>query len=165
MATALQRQHGTWVVVSSFLLAALLQVLPLPEWIESYRPEWMALVLIYWVIALPYRVGLVSAWVLGFFIDVLEGSMLGLNAMTLSVVAYLALSLYQRLRMFTAVQQSSMVLILVGIHQLLSFWVLAGSNQNTPINLMFMISAFSSAIVWPFVFEFLRFFRRYFGVS
>ena len=165
MAPKLGRHHGGWIITVTFLLAALLTVLPLPEWMESYRPEWVALVVIYWVMALPDRLGLFTAWVSGFFLDVVEGSLLGMNALALALVAYLALSLYQRMRMFTAVQQSSTVLILVGIHQLLSFWVLTANSQNTAPNLIFMISALSSAIVWPFVFLGLRFLRRTFRIT
>ncbi len=165
MAPKLGKHHGGWIITVTFLLAALLTVLPLPEWMESYRPEWVALVVIYWVMALPDRIGLLTAWVSGFFLDVVEGSLLGMNALALALVAYLALSLYQRMRMFTAVQQSSTVLILVGIHQLLSFWVLTANSQNTAPNLIFMISALSSAIVWPFVFLGLRFLRRTFRIT
>jgi rod shape-determining protein MreD len=165
MASLLEKSHGSWVIFVSFLLAGLLLVLPLPEWLVAFRPEWVALVVIYWVMAAPHRVGMLVAWLMGFFVDVLEGSILGLNAMTLALVAYLTLSLYQRLRMFTAVQQSATILILVGVHQLLSFWVLTASNQSTAPNLLFMLSAFSSAIVWPFVFVSLRHVRRYFHVS
>jgi len=165
MAPKLGKHHGGWIITVTFLLAALLTVLPLPEWMESYRPEWVALVVIYWVMALPDRIGLFTAWVSGFFLDVVEGSLLGMNALALALVAYLALSLYQRMRMFTAVQQSSTVLILVGIHQLLSFWVLTANSQNTAPNLIFMISALSSAIVWPFVFLGLRFLRRTFRIT
>jgi len=156
--------QGGWIIVATLLIAALFTVLPLPFWLESYRPEWVALVVIYWVIALPDRIGLFTAWITGFFMDVLEGSLLGLNALALALVAYLALSLYQRMRMFTAVQQSSTILILIGIHQLLSFWVLTANSQNTAPNLIFMISALSSAIIWPFIFLGLRYIRRSFNV-
>ena len=165
MAVKFGKHHGGWIILATIVLAALFTVLPLPEWLESYRPEWVALVVIYWVMALPHRIGLFTAWITGFFMDVLEGSLLGLNALALALVAYLALSLYQRMRMFTAVQQSSTVLILVGIHQLLSFWVLTANNQNTAPNLIFMISAVSSAIVWPFIFLGLRYLRRTFKVT
>jgi len=164
MAIKLGTHHGGGIIFGTLVLAALFTVLPLPQWMEAYRPEWVALVVIYWVIALPDRIGLFTAWIAGFFMDVLEGSLLGLNALALALVAYLALSLYQRMRMFTAIQQSSTVLILVGIHQLLSFWVLTAHSQNTAPNLIFMISALSSAIVWPFVFLGLRFLRRSFRV-
>lgn len=165
MANRLHAHHGGWIIFATLMLAALFTVLPLPEWLEAYRPEWVALVVIYWVMALPDRIGLFTAWITGFFMDVLEGSLLGLNALALALVAYLALSLYQRMRMFTAIQQSSTILILVGIHQLLSFWVLTANSQNTAPNLIFMISALSSAIVWPFIFLGLRYLRRTFNVA
>lgn len=160
----LKASHGLWVIVVTFIIAALLLVMPLPDSMEYYRPEWVALVVIYWAMALPHRFGLISAWVLGFFVDVLEGSLLGLNGLVLSLVTYMALSLYQRLRMFTMLQQASTIFILVGLHQLVSFWVLTVSNQNTSPNLMFLISALTSAIIWPLVFYSLRYLRRSFRV-
>ena len=165
MGPKFNKHHGGWIILGTLVLAALFTVLPLPDWLEAYRPEWVALVVIYWVVALPDRIGLFSAWITGFFMDVLEGSLLGLNALALALVAYLALSLYQRMRMFSAIQQSSTILILVGIHQLLSFWVLTANSQNTAPNLIFMISALSSAIIWPFVFLALRYIRRTFNVA
>jgi rod shape-determining protein MreD len=161
---SLHTSQGIWVILASFLVASLLLVMPFPSWLEYYRPEWMALVVIYWSMALPHKFGLIGAWVLGFFVDVLEGSLLGLNGLVLALVAYLALSLYQRLRMFTMLQQASTVFMLVGLHQLVSFWVLTVSNQNTSTNLMFLLSAVTSAIVWPLVFYLLRYLRRSFKV-
>ena len=59
----------------------MLAVIPLPQWLLWGRPEWIALVLIYWTIALPYRVGIFTALLLGIVVDVLEGAILGQNAM------------------------------------------------------------------------------------
>lgn len=154
------RPHGTWFIALTLLIAGMLGVMPLPPWLEVWRPEWIALVLVYWVIALPHRVGLFTAWFVGLFIDVLEGSLLGLNAVVLTLIAYVALSLYQRLRMFTPLQQSTTILMLIGVTQLLIFWVLTATGQNTPQNLIFVVSAISSALVWPLIFVLLRFGRR-----
>jgi len=160
MAPEHARSRGTWFILGTLLLAAVLGIVPLPEWLEIWRPEWIVLVVVYWVIALPHRVGLLSAWLTGFFIDVLEGSLLGLNAIALTLMAYVALSLYQRLRMFTPLQQSTTIMMLTGVHQLLVFWVLTATGQNTPGNLLFVLSAVSSALLWPVVFVLLRFGRR-----
>jgi rod shape-determining protein MreD len=154
------RPHGTWFILLTIVVASLLGIMPLPEWLEVWRPEWIALVVVYWVIALPHRIGLFTAWIVGFFVDLLEGSLLGLNAIALTLIAYVALSLYQRLRMFTPLQQSTTILMLIGVSQLLIFWVLTATGQNTPRNLLFVVSAFSSALVWPLVFVLLRFGRR-----
>src|SRR3990167_1046981 len=117
MSSGYQKARGGWIIALTLVIAAILGVVPMPAWLEFWRPEWVALVLIYWVIALPHKVGLLAAWVAGFFLDVLEGSLLGLNAMALTLIAYVALSLYQRMRMFTPLQQSTTILILIGVQQ------------------------------------------------
>ena len=87
-----QGPHAYWVILSSFFVALVLAVLPLPDWLQWGRPEWTALALIYWVIALPHRVGLVTALLLGVAVDALEGATLGQNALALTAVAALSLT-------------------------------------------------------------------------
>ena len=60
-----QEQHGLWVIWASFLVAYLLAVVALPDWLIQARPEWVALALVYWTIALPHRIGLITALVVG----------------------------------------------------------------------------------------------------
>lgn len=160
MSSGYQRARGGWIIALTLVISAILGIVPMPAWLELWRPEWVALVLIYWVIALPHKVGLFTAWTVGFFIDVLEGTLLGLNALTLTLLAYVALNLYQRMRMFTPLQQSSTILMLIGVQQLLNFWILTATGQNTAGNLIFVISSLSSALVWVALFPLLRYWRR-----
>lgn len=156
--------NGLWVVVLSFLIAYLLAIVPFPQWAMNYRPEWVPMVLIYWVMALPYRIGIGSAWFAGLMLDILEGSILGLNAMALVIVAYVTLSLHQRLRMFSSLQQSGLVLALVGLNLMLSHWLQIITGQSVGSNMLFLMAAFSSAVIWPALFHLLRQIRRSFAV-
>jgi rod shape-determining protein MreD len=156
--------NGLWVVVLSFLVAYLLAVIPFPEWAMNYRPEWVPMVLIYWVMALPYRVGIGSAWFSGLILDVLEGSALGLNALSLVIIAYVTLSLHQRLRMFSSLQQSGLVLALVGLNLMVCHWLQIMTQQTVSSNLMFLMAALTSAVIWPTLFHLLRQIRRSFAV-
>lgn len=158
------RAHAIWVILLSFFIAYLLAVVPFPEWAMSYRPEWVPMVLIYWVMALPYRVGIGSAWIVGLLLDVLEGSILGLNAMSLVILAFVTISLHQRLRMFSTLQQSGLVLALVGLNLMLCNWLQIVTGQSAPSNLMFLMAALSSAVIWPSLFQLLRQIRRSFDV-
>ena len=159
-----KRPHSIWVIFLSLFIAYLLAIVPFPEWAMNYRPEWVPIVLIYWVIALPYRVGIGSAFVAGLVLDVLEGSTLGVNALALVVVAYVALSLHQRMRMFSALQQSGLVLALVGLNLMLCNWLQILTGQSVPSNLMFLMAALTSAVIWPSLFQLLRQIRRSFDV-
>jgi rod shape-determining protein MreD len=96
-------------------------------------------------------------------LDLLEGSILGQNVLSLSVVAYLALLLYQRLRVFNMLQQVTVIFVMVGVNQLVSQWVqnLVGLGAGS---LMFLLPAVLSALMWPAVLTTLRFLRRQYGV-
>ena len=59
-----QPRNG-WVIWLSLAFGLLLSVSPLPEFMQIGRPLWVALLLTYWVLALPHRVGMTTAWVLG----------------------------------------------------------------------------------------------------
>ena len=159
-----QQPRGYWVVLASFLMAYVLAVLPLPQWLQWGRPEWLALALIYWTIALPHRVGILTGLLLGLGLDALEGAVLGQNAFALVVVALLCLTLYQRLRVFNLWQQAAVVFVLVGINQLVCQWVqnLEGVGVRSQL---FLLPAVSSALLWPVVLHLLRFLRRHFLVA
>ena len=152
------------VVVASFLVAALLAVVPLPEWLQWARPEWVALTLLYWCLALPHRVGIFTALLLGVLVDVLEGAVLGQNAFSLTVLALCALLVYQRLRVFSLWQQCGVEFVVIGLHQLIGQWVqnLEGAGARS---LLFLLPALSSALLWPVVLQVLRSVRRYYRIT
>lgn len=151
--------HRTWVIWLTFLFALMLSTLPMPESLEWGRPEWVALTLIYWVVALPHRVGPWSAWFLGLLMDILLGSVLGVHALSLAIVAYLAQQLHRRIRMFPLWQQAFLVLVLVGIHQMLQHWAqtLTGASMGS---LLFLLPSLVSCFLWPWIFVVLRGVRR-----
>jgi rod shape-determining protein MreD len=158
------RPHSIWVIFLSFFIAYFLAIVPFPEWAMNYRPEWVPMVLIYWTMALPYRVGIGPAWAVGLVLDVLEGSTLGVNALSLVVVAYVALGLHQRMRMFSSLQQSGLVLALVGLNLVLCNWLQIVTGRSVFSNLMFLMAALTSAVIWPSLFQLLRQIRRSFDV-
>jgi len=156
--------NALWAILLSFFLAYLLAIVPFPQWAMHYRPEWVAMVLIYWVMALPYRVGIGTAWCAGLVMDILEGTLLGLNAITLVLVAYVTRTLHLRLRMFSTWQQSGLVLGLVGLNLIISQWLKVVTGQTVGSDMLFLVAALTSAIIWPSLFFLLRAIRRSFNV-
>jgi len=156
--------QGYGVILATFFVAYVLAVLPLPAWLAVGRPEWLALVLIYWCIALPQRVGIITGLMLGLGLDVLEGAVIGQNGLSLLLVALLSLLLYQRLRVYSLWQQSAVVFVLVGVNQLLCQWVQSLEGIGAP-SLLFLLPAVSSALLWPLVLPVLRQLRREYRVS
>ncbi|CAD5107997.1 rod shape-determining protein MreD [Zestomonas carbonaria] len=150
-----QRSRNGWVIWLSLVLALLLSIAPLPKFMEVGRPLWAALFLSYWVLYLPHRVGMTTAWILGLFQDVLYGTLFGQNALILTLIIFLVLSLHQRLRMFPMWQQSLVLLVVYGIAQLVQLWLNALTG-NRPPTLAFVLPALVSALLWPWVAAILR---------
>lgn len=156
--------NGLVVIAATFALSILFGIVPLPLWAQWGRPVIVAMVLIYWVIALPERIGLGVAWMVGIVQDVVQGTPLGQNAFALAVLAYLSLILYQRMRMYTPVQQAGVIFVLIGLYQLLCHWVQTLSGTVSP-NMWFLMPALVSALLWPLLSFFLRLVRRAYYVA
>jgi len=156
--------RGVLVVVGSLVLAFALTILPLPTWLAIIRPEWVALTLIYWCMALPSRVGVGVAWTTGLFLDVLRGGLLGQQALSLCVIAFITLKLYQRIRVAPLWQQAFSILVLIVLHQLLNLWI-RGITGQPPHSWDYWLPSISSMLIWPLCFITLRETRRRFRVS
>ena len=102
----MSRARRPWLFPLTLLVAILLGLLPLPEVIAPYRPYWLALVLAYWVLEDHERVGLVTAFVLGLFADLAFGSLLGEQALRLSVMTFILQRFRPQLRFFPPAQQA-----------------------------------------------------------
>ena len=61
------KASGGSVILMSFIAAFILSMLPLPQLLQSIRPEFILIVLIYWCIALPNRIGVGIGWLTGLF--------------------------------------------------------------------------------------------------
>ncbi|SJZ46213.1 rod shape-determining protein MreD [Oceanospirillum multiglobuliferum] len=151
------------IISLSFLFALLLSAMPLPDRLLWFQPEWVSMVLIYWCIALPNRVGVFSGFFVGLCVDLLEGALLGQNALISAVLAALSLQLYQRLRNYGAWQQAMMVGVLIGISLMIAQWIqnLTGVAADT---IAFMLPALTSTILWPWLFIAMRTIRRRFQI-
>jgi len=147
----------------SLILAFMLTAMPLPEWAVNWRPAWVAMVLIYWSMALPDRVGIGIGWLLGLLLDVQQGTVLGQNALGLAVIAYITLRSHQRIRVFPLVQQAILVCCYVLLFKLLVLWI-KGMMGLPPQHWTFWMPALTSMLLWPWLFIVLRDVRRRFHV-
>lgn len=138
------------VVWISVLLALCLQVMPLADGWQVYRPEWAGLLLIYWCMRMPARVGVFHGFVLGILLDLIEGTPLGQHALILALLAFLCALVYPRFRTYSLVQQSVLVLVLLGTVQLLEQW-LRTLTGDFSIHLFFLIPSIISALLWPWL--------------
>lgn len=158
------RAQNHFIILLTVIVAFLLSVMPLPDRLALFRPEWVYLVVFFWVIAIPQHIGITVAWVVGLLLDVLDGTLLGMQALTLSITAYLALVLHQRLKLYPLLQQSLVVFVILGLHLLINHWI-QGLVGVVSSGYLYLVPALVSAVIWPGVFVILKALQIHFRVQ
>ena len=143
----------------TFVVGFVLSALPLPETIIDWRPCWLAMLLIYWCMALPERVGILSAWLLGLLFDVQQSFILGQHALGFIFLAYVIIKNHKRMRVYPLLQQSLVVCLYLLIFQAIMLLVMLLSGTIT-YTWFYWVPAFTSMLIWPWLFIFMRDFRR-----
>lgn len=151
------------IIYATFFFGLICAIFPLPLFLNAFRPDWMILIIFYWVLALPHRIGIIHAFVLGILLDLLLGSILGVHALVFSILAYVVSINYQRIRHFTLVQTTLIVGLFILISKLVLFFI-ASSLQDIVLHKHYFWSIFTSMLIWPWFFLFIRFIRIRFKV-
>jgi rod shape-determining protein MreD len=106
---------------------------PLPDAVAPYRPDWVAVVLLYWSLMAPRHFSLLTAFWMGIALDTLTGALLGQNALALLLVVYLAEKFHLRLRVFPVSQLAFTVLLLLGLYEFVLFWIDGIAGRSVPL--------------------------------
>ena len=135
-------------VLITILVAFMLMIMPLPNGAESFRPDWLTLVLIFWAITVPrsYSVGI--AWLLGIVLDVAQGTMLGQHALALCVIVYITVKFHLLMRVFPLSQLTATVFALLALYQFLLFWINGVAGVNVPA-VTYWGPVITGAMIWP----------------
>ena len=142
------KQHC--LMMLSLVAALLLQLLPLPALAIWFYPNWILIVLIFWLIAMPQLYGIVLAWTVGLLVDLLLGGPLGEHAFIFTAIAYIIQKMQIKLLAQPWWQQFSVIFLLVLCAMLLHY-VLMAMIKQAPNTGYYWVSALTSALIWPWV--------------
>ena len=156
--------HNGVIILLTLLIALMASIMPLPLSVDAFRPDWVLIVLIYWCMALPGRINIITAWVMGFLLDVLLGSVLGVHATAMAISVYIVAESFQKIRNFSIWQQALITGVLAALYHLVVFWL-----QRFLIDVTFLTSylypVITTIVLWPWVFYLLRRVRRHFSIK
>jgi rod shape-determining protein MreD len=122
--------------------------LPLPDLLTPFRPPWVALAVIYWVMMSPRDFGLGSAWLVGLMLDIFQGGLLGQNALALTVIAFLTLRFHLQIRIFPLWQLTMTVFALLTVNAFIVFWI-DGIVGNPLLGITRWTQVIFGAVLWP----------------
>lgn len=134
-------------IALTLIAALMLNLLP---WSGAWlwiKPDFVALVVLYWCIEQPRKVGFFSAWMMGLFMDVADGTLLGQHALAYSILAYASIVLHRRVRMFSGTPQVVHVLLLLLLNDLIVLAIRLVAGADFP-GLRYFIGSFVAAALW-----------------
>ena len=150
------------VIILSTFLSVILTISTFP--LGYFSPDWIFLVIIYWIIAVPGMYNFFVIWFIGIITDVTVGSTLGMNAFMYVFLSFIVKKLYKSLRYFTVIQQGIIILILMMVKITFLLWIDAMLSTDIYSISMYW-TTLTSALAWPIIFFSLRHLRRRYNIA
>jgi rod shape-determining protein MreD len=131
----------------SILAAFICLLLPWSGIALQMRPDFVLLVIIFWILRAPNKCNIGTAWFIGLWVDLATGGVFGQHALAYTVTTFVAVIYQRRLVLFSNTQQLVYVLLLLIISQLtlLIVKVFAG---NDPLGWAFFLPSITGVILW-----------------
>ncbi|QLG88785.1 rod shape-determining protein MreD [Chitinibacter bivalviorum] len=142
------RPVGGGFIFMSFIFALLINLLPWQATTASFAPDFVALMIIYWTLNQPRRFGVAWAFLLGIFMDVADGNLLGQHALAYSIIAFLTLSRQRQLAVFPFWQQAFVALAFMLLSQTIMLVVRMMMGANF-VGWSYFAGSFLAAFIWP----------------
>jgi rod shape-determining protein MreD len=134
----------------TLIAAILLNMLPWSGAAFWFRPDFVALAILYWVIQQPHRVGFTTAFTLGLLMDVADGALLGQHALAYSILVYGGILFHRRVRMFSPVAQIVHVIPLLLVNDVIILGIRLLAGADFP-GYRFFMGSFVGGALWPFL--------------
>jgi rod shape-determining protein MreD len=137
-------------VILSLIIGLMLTIMPLPESAAAFRPDWLALLTIYWAMQMPRTWSVGSAWIVGIVLDVSQGTLLGQHALGLCCIAFITVRFHLLMRVFPLPQLTATVFAILAVYQFLLFWINGVSGVDAPA-ITYWGPVITSTLFWPAV--------------
>ena len=141
-------------VIGTLFVGLLLSIMPLPDILAPFRPDWLALLTIFWAMQLPRTWSVGSAWIIGIILDVSYGTLLGQHALALCVIVFITVRFHLLMRVFPLSQLSATVFALLALYQFLLFWINGVASVAAP-TVAYWAPVVTGTLIWPFLYMFL----------
>jgi len=135
-------------IVITLIAALLANLLPWSGAALWVKPDFVALLVLYWCIEQPRKFGFIAPWLLGLFMDVADGTLFGQHALSYSMLAYAGIVLHRRVLGFTGTAQVAHVVILLLMNDLIVLAVRALAGADFP-GFQYFIGSFVAGALWP----------------
>ncbi|WP_445116285.1 rod shape-determining protein MreD [Acinetobacter sp. WZC-1] len=150
-----QRKDPLFVIVVSIIIGSILMVYPLSYSVAGWRPLFMMLITLFWVLCQPSWCGVWFAFSIGLFTDLLLDAPLGLNALSYVLITFFARYFVRERRILTFGNLWVIAAFAIVAHLLFMFMAQVISGVHFPIARHWQ-PLLTSLFCWPVLYSLLR---------
>jgi rod shape-determining protein MreD len=132
----------------SLIVALLIDMVPIGR--AAWTPDLLALVIVFWSVHQPARVGIGAAFVFGLCMDVHQSAMLGQHALSYTTLGFFAIMMHRRLLWYPVLSQAPQVLPLFAVSHLIELAIRMIGGGVFP-GWSLLIAPVVEAALWPIV--------------
>lgn len=156
-----KRLNNLVFVWSIMLLTTMMTIMPLPDFFYGIRIEWVSLAIIFFSMMNVSLMGVIAAWTIGLLLDLLQGGLLGENALILSIISYLSYRFRFQVRVYPDWQLMIVTLFFLSFGNLISLWIRGFSGRMLFVTEEWL-SIFIAALIWPIFMRLTEILQNYF---
>ena len=136
------------------IIALIVGAISLPSVLEIISPFWMLVFFIYWIIYTDTKALYLFALILGLLTDILQGSILGQNALALLISSAFIFNVKKSFYVSNLTTQQVYIFIASSIY-LIVLILTHIAIQGFDFSWLILLSPFTGAIIWPLIRLFL----------
>lgn len=148
-----------FIIPLTFIIGLGLDLLPYPPWLAVIKPDWVLLILFYWCLTEPRRVGVGYGWVIGLVVDLIHYSLLGQHALGKAFVALVVVSLHHQIRLYHLWQQCLIVFVVATLQVGFYLWINQLAAAAT-FRITYWYAALATCLLWPVAYNLLHWLRH-----
>lgn len=114
------------------------------------RPDFVLLVLLYWLIRTPHLCNIGLAWMMGMLMDLAAGSLFGQHALAYILTAFLAVTFQRRVTLFDRLQQAGFVFALLLVYQVMLLLLKLFSGMDA-LGWIYFLPPVTGILIWQIV--------------
>ena len=138
------------LIYLTLFIGMMLYLLPWAGFGLLVRPDFVLLVMLYWLMRAPHFCNIGTAWLMGMLVDLAGGDLFGQHALAYVISAFIAISYLRRATLFNRWQQAAYIFLLLLVSQIVLLVLKLFSGSVLP-GWSYFVPSISGILLWQLV--------------
>ena len=140
------------IIWSTVFIAIILQIIPLNSYFYSIRPNFILLIIFFWITTKPYYFNIYSSCLIGIILDTLYSNTIGVNGIIYACFAFIIYRMHLLFKHFHIIKQMLFIFTFTLSYQLILYHSKYVINGNAQIHWENFQNIITTTLCWPWLY-------------